>query len=567
MSVVGTWFGPAGEELLGVWHLPAGGAARGAVVLCPPLGKEAVHAHRTVALAAQLLAERGVAALRFDYRGTGDSTGEELEPDAVTRWQADVATAVAHAREVAGTGGVALAGLRAGALLAGTAAASCGPLTGLALWDPVVKGRAYVREQTVLYTMKVGPDDEADRAVSLVGAVLHPDAATELKALTLAATAPVDPATPVLLAARPERAGDAVLTALAERTGADRLPVTGHEAVFDVATFEIALPGASTAALTEWLAARFPAAAHPVALTPRTSVEVGRDGRGGAVRERLTRLGPQQLFAVVTEPADAGPDAPLVVELPSSTEHRVGTGRLWVDLARRLAAGGTRVVRFDRRGTGDTGSVDPAERTAAYGPSLHEDLDDVLDALGHPPRGTALVGHCSGAWLAGQAAAEGRAAAVVLLGAARFSVGRQAADLALVDDPDRAAQALVTGAGRRRAAVKPFIPGPLWRWLGRRDLAHVPELVLRRLRAADVATTLVLAPVDHAHFVANRGTKVVERLRRRGWAVEVHAGAVGDHALVHRGLRVSSIEHAVAALQRDLGPARRAAEPGVSPGG
>lgn len=551
-TVAHTWLGPVGSELLGVWTMPADGRARGAVVLCPPLGKEAVHAYRTGALAAQELAEQGVAALRLDYRGTGDSTGDELAPDAVQRWHDDVAAAVAYAREVVGAGGVALAGLRAGALLAGTAAAGCGPLVGLALWDPVVTGRAYLREQTVLYRLKVGVDDPGgDGGFSLVGAVLHPDAAAALTRLSLAAAAPADPSTPILVAARPERAGDPVLTALVERTCADRLPVGGHEQVFDVATFEITLPGPSTAAVAGWLAARFPAAAHAVSLTPREYAVVGRDAAGGPVRERLVHLGPDRLFGIVTEPAAAGAAAPLVVTLPSSTEHRAGTARIWVDLARRLAGDGARVVRFDRRGTGDSGRVDPAERTAPYGPAAHEDLDTVLDALARPARATALVGHCSGAWLAGQAAAEGRAASVVLLGAARFHIGRQDQDLVLVDDPDRAERALTTRSGRARAAVKPLIPGPLWRWLGRRDLVQAPELVLAQLRAAYVTTTLVLAPVDHAHFVANRGARAVERLRRRGWAVDVHAGAVGDHALVHRGLRVESLAHAVAAVHRD----------------
>ena len=569
MTVTATWFGAAGEELLGVWHLPAGEVARGAVVLCPPLGKEGVHGYRTTALAAQLLSDRGVAVLRFDYRGTGDSTGQELEPDAVARWQADVVTAVAHAREVAGIGGVALAGLRAGALLAGTAAVDCGPLAGLALWDPAVTGRAYVREQTVLYQLKVGRDDDAEGAVSLVGGVLHPCAATALKALSLATVAPADPATPVLVASRAERADNRVLTELVERVRADQLTVTGHELVFDVATFEISLPGASTTALAEWLATRFDGATHPVSLVARASIEVGCTPAGAPVRERLVRLGPHQLFAVVTEPAEAGPESLLVVTLPSSTEHRAGTGRIWVDLARRLAIGGEHVVRFDRRGTGDSGLVDPSERVAAYGPTVHEDLDDVLNALGQPARDTALVGHCSGAWLAGEAAAEGRAASVVLLGAARFSVGRQHEDLVLVDDPDRAALALTNRSGRLRTAVKAWIPGPLWRWLGRHDLAHVPELVLARLRAADVATTLVLAPVDYTHFDANRGVQAVERLKRGGWPVHVHAGRAGDHALVHHGLRIWSIEHVVSALQRAPDPAPAATGSGSAdrPGG
>lgn len=291
MTVQETWFGPADAALLGVWHVPEGGAARGAVVLCPPLGKETVHAYRTMVLAAQQLCELGVAVLRFDYHGCGDSSGDELAPDAVTRWQADVRTAVEHARST-GVPDVALLGLRLGALLAATAAGSCGPLTALALWDPVVSGRRYVREQTVLYRLKVGAgtegggvggneDADAADAVSLVGAALHPAAVTALGATSLASTVLVDAHTPVLLAARAERTEDPVLTALAARTPVTWLEVTGHERVFDVASFEVTLPGPSTAAVTTWLAARFPPP-DPGGAGAGVPRRRGRYGRGRA---------------------------------------------------------------------------------------------------------------------------------------------------------------------------------------------------------------------------------------------------------------------------------------------
>lgn len=551
VKVVETWFGPAAASLPGYWHLPAAGRARGAVVLCPPLGKEALHAYRMGELAAQQLAERGVAALRFDYRGTGDATGDELEPDAVAQWQADVGTAVQHARD-SGADSVALAGLRAGALLAGTAARGCGPLAALALWDPVPAGRGYLREQTVLYRLKVGEDDAADGAVSLVGAALHPDAAAALKRTSLASTDLVDPSTPVLLATREERAGDGVLTALGERTHADHATVRGHEQVFDVATFAVTLPGSSVTEVTGWLADRFPATTTVVDPPVRDSAVVASGAGGVPVRERLARIGPHQLFALVTERDDAA-DGPLVVTLPSATEHRVGTGRIWVDIARRLAAQGICVVRFDRRGTGDSGWVQVDEWTPTFSAAAHDDLDDVVAALHRPAPRTALIGHCSGAWVAGEAASEGIAGAAVLLGPVRFSIGREIRSWSPADDPDSHEQLLATRAGQARQRVKKVIPGPAWRWLARRDIATAPELALRRLRDAGVRTTMVMAPVDHRHFVRNRGEKGLARLRASGWDADVLAAEQGDHSLVHRGLRLLSIDHAVAAVLRDLG--------------
>jgi len=563
MTVQETWFGGEDNVLLGIWNLPDGEVARGAVVLCPPLGKETVHAYRLMALAAQQLCADGVAVLRFDYPGCGDSTGDELAPDAVDRWVQAIHTAVEHAR-CAGAREVALLGLRAGALLATAAAGSCGPLTALALWDPVTRGRTYLREQSVLYRLKVdvaslggtavAPDSDSDVA-ALVGAELHPDAAAALRSLSLADCPGANLTAPIVVAARTERWSEEVLAGFAERTGASRQVLSGHEQVFDVATFEVRLPGASTAALTAWLAQRFGARAEPLRVPLRRTAVLGGSAGQAAVRERLARLGPDGLFGILTQPLSTPDHEPgdgrVVVALPSSTEYRVGTGRIWVQLARRLAANGVCCLRFDRRGTGDSSVVHADERTPAYSAAAHQDLDAVLAALGRPPELVTLVGHCSGAWLAGEAASEGAAASVVLLGAIRFLVGRQVQDWTPVDDPENVA--VTTRLGRAKTVMKPFVPDPVWRWMGRRGLAHVPEVVLRRLRDAGARVTLVMAPADHRAFVANRGVRALARLHSSGWPVVVHVGDAGDHSLVHRGLRRFAIDRAVQAVLAEHG--------------
>ncbi len=53
-----TWFGPEDAPLFGVVDLPADGRCRGAVVLCPPIGKEQVDAYRGMVYLAQQLRSR-----------------------------------------------------------------------------------------------------------------------------------------------------------------------------------------------------------------------------------------------------------------------------------------------------------------------------------------------------------------------------------------------------------------------------------------------------------------------------------------------------------------------------
>ena len=61
-------------------------SARG-VVLMSPFGFEELCARKPFALLAQALAARGIATLRFDWSGTGDSLGGPLDPALLETWR------------------------------------------------------------------------------------------------------------------------------------------------------------------------------------------------------------------------------------------------------------------------------------------------------------------------------------------------------------------------------------------------------------------------------------------------------------------------------------------------
>ena len=80
-------FGGPDHPLFGFYHPPSSALSRDVgVVLCNPLGHEAMCAHRTYRHLAERFAASGVAALRFDYHGTGDSSGDPEEPERVAAW-------------------------------------------------------------------------------------------------------------------------------------------------------------------------------------------------------------------------------------------------------------------------------------------------------------------------------------------------------------------------------------------------------------------------------------------------------------------------------------------------
>ena len=139
------FFSESSRALFGI-HTPARGLAEIGVVICPPLGQEGLTAHRSLRILADRLADAGVEVLRFDYYGTGDSSGEMRDGD-LSLWAGNVRTATQHLREVAPVRRVVLVGLRLGATLALLAEV---PATSrIILWDPVLDGRHFIADLLV----------------------------------------------------------------------------------------------------------------------------------------------------------------------------------------------------------------------------------------------------------------------------------------------------------------------------------------------------------------------------------------------------------------------------------
>lgn len=132
-----SFFGPPGEQLLGVHH-PARGASRNAgVVICPPAPMEYVRSHWASRKLAELLAKQGFDVLRFDYRGTGDSQGE-LGDTSAAMWTEDVRRAVKELKELTGVRKVSAVGFRFGSLVLARAASEGTALDNVVLWEPIV---------------------------------------------------------------------------------------------------------------------------------------------------------------------------------------------------------------------------------------------------------------------------------------------------------------------------------------------------------------------------------------------------------------------------------------------
>ncbi len=136
------YFGPE-RALFGLFHAPAT-SARKAVLLCSPLGQDQIRCHRLYRQLAQALVAEGIAVLRFDYYGTGDSAGDSVDVD-WDRCMADTAVAANELRTRAGVDRVFAFGARLGGSMA-LASAAQARFGGVMAWDPVLDGQAYVAQ-------------------------------------------------------------------------------------------------------------------------------------------------------------------------------------------------------------------------------------------------------------------------------------------------------------------------------------------------------------------------------------------------------------------------------------
>jgi pimeloyl-ACP methyl ester carboxylesterase len=118
-----------------------------AVVVCNPFGEEALRAHRIYRVLARKLAQEGIPVLRFDYSGSGDSMGDSGSVS-LAAWTKDVGAAVGELRKQSKASEVALFGLGLGGSIAALASSETGVRRVIA-WDPVIDGRAYLRELAV----------------------------------------------------------------------------------------------------------------------------------------------------------------------------------------------------------------------------------------------------------------------------------------------------------------------------------------------------------------------------------------------------------------------------------
>lgn len=420
------WFGSNERPLFGCLHTPSRQTRTAGVVLCAPFGHEYMVSYQAYRRLAESLAQAGFPVLRFDYDGTGDSAGQASDDGRVAAWQKSIGRAIAELRQRTGVKDVTLIGVRLGALLAASVAAEHG-VAALVLVAPVANGRVYTRELLALRAMNAAANSANVAEEEVAGYPLTASTRADLALLDIAKMpGPLAPA--ALIFARDDMSGNEERIAAALNSGgtdASLIRVGGYSAMMPDDAYNARAPDAMWGETVQWLAARFavrtdasiPESTDPERVTA-TLVE-----SGGAVREEIVTI--RGMVGIVTEPAMPGQASgrPAIILTNIGANHRVGTHRLYVTIARSLAAHGFTVVRFDRAGIGDSPATPRSRANDVYAEGGVDDVRAAIDAV-VARRGVtncALVGLCSGAYFSYHAAvADPRVAGLVLINPLAF---------------------------------------------------------------------------------------------------------------------------------------------------
>ena len=405
-------FGKAARPLFGFYHPPEGAASRGlGVVLCNPLGYEAMCAHKTYRHLADRLAARGFAALRFDYHGTDDSSGHPDEPERLSAWLESIQAAIEELRERSGVREVALFGTRFGATLATVVAANRGDVHSLLLWAPAPSGRAYMRELRAFRMIKLPsglePTPREDGGEETAGYLLGKDTVAELTALDLTSHKE-RVARRVLIVPRDDLPGGEARLAKAFEAGGAEVRVAAEPGYAKMMRDpqETVVPDETLDKMVDWLAeATYPeerASRAPRSL--RATMSAVGPAKRSTVTERPIQFGEDnRLFGILTEPAERPPrNRPALLFLNVGANHRVGPNRMYVNLARDLASLGYVSFRFDVAGLGDSRTTPGVKEGRLYAKDSVADVRTAMSLLTklYGSEKFIAVGLCSGAYLA-----------------------------------------------------------------------------------------------------------------------------------------------------------------------
>lgn len=530
------------------------------VVLCEPLGHEALWGHKLMRALAERLASEGIWVLRFNYPCAGDSVGDDIDPGRFAKTVASVHHAIDVLRKHSGISDLTLLGVRAGALFAMLAAAGEGVdaaprVDAIAALAPVVRGRTYLRElsflqrgwlETALPAVREGHRDEP--CMSVLGHRYPPDLVDRIKSVNLCDVAgnASSSVKSVLLIDSDYGDSPALSSALQSR-GID----VSTEAFQEWATTMLEstrsrLPLRAIDSLVQWVLKRtriHPAAVQccPDSVAMSTAEDRSTTLCAHGISESPVSVGSDKLAGMLctaTETAPARRTAPAVLIANTAANSRIADGRFAVCLARELARHEITSLRVDINGVGDSGKQAPDDQSGV--PYSDQSVVDIVNAAnwlaaqGH--KEIIAVGICSGAYAALHAAAR----TTSLVGTIEINLERFVWPSGLT---------LTEARKQRHNSARGYL-------VSMRDWRRWKRLMHERRDLRPILKTLA------GHLIARFRLPAQQFAEHLGWRPHVDTARGMMHDLARRGIRTlfvyGEFDPGMDELNRHFGPAQRA---------
>ena len=400
------------------WHHLATGSQQQnlTLVICAPMGYEYTHSHRSLKFLADTAAQSGFPVFRFDFHGSGDSPGDELANNKIALWLTEIQAVVKQAKRSYPDNKVCLLGLRFGATLAYMATASS-PVDELVVWEPVVKGRRYIRELVAVSKLSATASDENQPYIESAGFLMSADTAKAIQHIDLLQQLP-SVTGKVYCLYRDDVAGDSALLESLHDAGffAERGESPGFAEMM-AEPQDTVLPEQSVNTIVRWLQSRSsttigtainsstPAPSVDISstLTPSIVFNSGKEHCTN-IKESVCWYSPRKrLFGVLCCPTGGSvSDKPLVILANSGSVHHVGPNRVYVHLARQLAACGVSSLRIDIQGIGESCKLDDHNKNHPYQDTAVSDVTSAVQYVLSERLASAvtIAGICSGSYSA-----------------------------------------------------------------------------------------------------------------------------------------------------------------------
>ena len=395
------WLSSGNSHLFSCLHRPGVGASSDTgVVVCYPLGHEYTHSYSTMVSMADQFAAAGLPCLRFDYHGTGDSSGDLRDPDRIGTWIGNIEAAVRHLKKTTGVDKVCLIGLRMGATMAALYSAKA-DVDFLILWNTCIRGDAFVRDMQIMDQYH-GETNDKNEFFEFGGFVTTGETLESYKSINLNKVDFGAKANNLIIHKSDVPASSRLVNALTERLlAAEEITLEGYAEMMRQPQFS-KVADTVIDHCVDWLKKQAVELSASSAVPP--PVEEAVNPLSNRSVEIIAKFGrANRLFGILNKPTDngkesAGRDRVFVIS-NTGAAHHVGPNRLHVELCRKLAQEGLASFRFDLANIGDSAAGRVPGLNHPYPAHAVEDLAAAISYLEteHGYRVFILGGLCSGA--------------------------------------------------------------------------------------------------------------------------------------------------------------------------